>query len=595
MTGASELILFGIKAGIKLAQQGRQLYVEAAIDNELVLPMLNFDQDPTVGVADGYFNGAGRSDLNNNPVLRELYDISMHQTRPLTDAEKRRYLAFYLDCKCTADLAAGRVTGGDTGLTREALLSIVQVRQWANRQSPFPSPQQRIIGSLIEIGIDYFVDMPGAVNEKSASGRALKGFLKSIDDVDFAQEKVHILLQDLFLAAVETIGQNPDLLNADRKTEKMVQAIATGLIQDATDRIEALAGQDLDLRESVQAWSQLVLRSVLAHAGEVIFAGPDFYLEIDDPAHQALIGSVGQSLLNVILDSKEIDLTRVISREGLDTIVKAALKTLAEHPELLGTDNRGLEQILSQMAGALANSTTVLGPAIVPEVMAMVLDKSAGNLDYLWPEKFRNDPAKHLLITAATETLTLLAEAATGAGQAPLCKRQLSRLLDFVLDQVVENPAWLTAAAGTEGSILAAAIEAALSAAGNIDDGRINAKTLLNLMETTIKAVAMRRNLIDSIPLFGRRQVAVQGALELIFDTVLPATAAPEVRWTFERADILKEIVATVLYRFAETGVTEDILLRLRKVLQETSQTIAAGGRLSMAMLTAAVNELDVA
>lgn len=595
MIGTAELILFGINSGIRLAQQGRRIYVEATIERDLTLPLPNFNPDPSIGTADGYFHGAGQIYLNESPVLKELYDISMKHTRELTEEENRRYIGFFIDYKRIADIRAGNVNGDVVGLTKEALLSIVNVRQWANERSPFPSPFQRVAGTLIEIGIDYFAGIPGAVNEKSATGRALKGFLKSIDDIDFAQQKVDVLVRDLFIAAIETIGENPDLLNADKKTEKLVEVVASGIVKDAKKRIEKLGGQNLELRENVQEWAQLVLRSVLGNAGEVIYASPGFYLGIDDPANQAIVSSVGKSVLDVIIDSENIDLSKLISREGLDTIMKAALKTVSENPELLGIDHKGLKNILSQIALELVNSSKILGPDIIPEVMRLVLEKTAGNIEYIWPEKFRNDPAKHLLITASRELLNRLSKPPeAGAWQPRFSKKQMIELLNVVLDEVVQNPDWLIKAAGKESSILATAIDAALEALRNIPAERISSQTALNVMEATIRAVAMRKNLLDEIPLFGKQKKAILTVLELMFDTIMPTTVESEVLWILGRNEVFNDIISMVLSRISETGVSEDILLKIRKELNETVQVIATGKQFSMESLVTTINNISM-
>ncbi|MBU1054952.1 MAG: hypothetical protein KKC46_14155 [Proteobacteria bacterium] len=595
MTGMAELILFGIKAGIRLAQQGKRIYIETTIERDLTLPLPNFDIKPSIGTADGYFHGAGQIYVDENPDLKELYDISMKQTREMTKDEKRRYMAFYVDYQRDGNIRAGEVDGDDIGLSKEALLSIVSVRQWANRKSPFPSPFQRIAGTLIEVGIDYFANIPGAVDEKSSTGRVLKGFLKSIDNIDFAEEKVDVLIRDLFIAVIETIGDNPALLNADKKTEKLVEAVATGLIKDAKERIEKLGGQDLDKRENVQDWTQLVLRSVLANAGEVIYASPGFYLEIDDPVNQVLVGSVGKSVLDVIIDSDTVDLSKLISREGLDTIVRAALKTVSENPELIGIDHKGLTNILSQIAIELADSSRVLGPDIIPEVMRLVLEKTAGNVEFLWPDEFRNDPAKHLLITASSQLLNLLSKT-PGEGQwaLRLSKSQVVELLNAVLDEVVENPGWLIRVAGKESSTLATAIEAALAVLRNIPPGRISPETLLNVIEATITAVALRRDLIYEIPLFGKQQMAILAVLEVVIDTIMPVNAKPDVLWILGRTEIFVEIVSTVLSRISETGVSEEILLKIRKALNETVEVIAAGKQFSLEPLLITIENISM-
>jgi hypothetical protein len=88
MTGTAELVLFGIKAGIKLAQQGRQAYVEATTDRGITPPLPEFSVELSTGNADGFFYGAGRSFVERMPRVRELYEISTGTAGGMRNDEK---------------------------------------------------------------------------------------------------------------------------------------------------------------------------------------------------------------------------------------------------------------------------------------------------------------------------------------------------------------------------------------------------------------------------------------------------------------------------------------------------------------------------
>ena len=58
--GTAEVVIWGIKAGIRLAQESRQAYAEATIIRDLTLPLPNYNPEVSVGVAAGYFHGGSR-------------------------------------------------------------------------------------------------------------------------------------------------------------------------------------------------------------------------------------------------------------------------------------------------------------------------------------------------------------------------------------------------------------------------------------------------------------------------------------------------------------------------------------------------------
>ena len=63
--GATEIIMFGIQAGVRLYGQARQAYVEKTRERELVMPLPGLDHSPTVTRAFAYFKdnigAAGRA------------------------------------------------------------------------------------------------------------------------------------------------------------------------------------------------------------------------------------------------------------------------------------------------------------------------------------------------------------------------------------------------------------------------------------------------------------------------------------------------------------------------------------------------------
>ena len=131
MPVTADIVFWGIKSGIKLAQQGRQAYVEATVNRELTLPLPNYNPKVSVGTAEGYFSGTGKKHLDENARLKEIYEISIDVNRELKGEQKKEFTEFYVDFKREEEIKSGEITGDELALTKEALLSLVTVRQWA--------------------------------------------------------------------------------------------------------------------------------------------------------------------------------------------------------------------------------------------------------------------------------------------------------------------------------------------------------------------------------------------------------------------------------------------------------------------------------
>lgn len=591
MPGIEDIIILGIKAGIKISRQYRQAYVEGTLERELVLPLPNFNPNITDAAAQAYFRGGGRRHLADYPRAQELFDKA--DADQITPQERNELLIIYKEFKLADDIKSGTVTGGEIGLSGESLLAMVTIRQWS-RNSPFPSAIQRVVGSLIEIGIDYLEETPGAINDKSAPGRALKGFLKSIGQLNFAEERVDQLAKGLFIGAIETISENPDLWGADDKTEILIEAVSTGLAIDIKDRIEQIGGANLSKQEKIEDWGQLVLRSVLSNAGEVVLANPRSYLGINAPGQQALVSSVGTSILDVIIDEDAVDFSELLSREGLDRIVKSALLTFSENPGLIGTDHKGLQNVLTQIARDLSASTEVLGPDMLPDIIQLVLEKTALNADLLWPAAFRNDPEKHLLITASKELLGKLAEKPAGADTwtPRLSKSQVLDVLETVLDEVVQNPAWLVETADAGGTVLGVAVESALSALRKVPANRLNAETGKEVLISIVSAVALRKDFLDSIQVSGESKVAITAVLDTIIDATLMGEVDSKALWVLARGEVFAVVASAGLDRMAQIGISAETLEKLDTLLKQTVNDLIAGETWNVESLIESIDQL---
>jgi hypothetical protein len=584
--GTADLVIWGIKSGLKLADQSRKAYVEATINRNLILPLPNFTSSITVDTAKSYFRGGGRVHLKNNSGLEKLYKRVVDGTYDKDD--EKDLIQAYCAYKLSDDSKKGNVRELPSFSSPEALLTWISVRQWARESNPNPLPFQRVLGTLIDVGIDFFANTPGAIDEKSAPGRALKGFLSSIDGLDFSQGGVEGIVKGMFLAALETLQENGALLGADDKTEKLIQAVSKGLIEDIQTRSAEWADKDLSKQERIESWGQVVFRSMLGSVGTVVLSNPQCYLSVKEKDQQALIGSVGTCILDTILDSVEIDpqrqeildLAEIFSKETLDNLIKTTLVVISEYPTLMGVDHKGLQLILSQIARDLSGSATVLCPDILPDMMRMILEKTALNMEFLWPEKYRKDPARHLLITASKEILFALSgPGPVGIRWTPtLSKSQILDITQVVLDEVVQNPSWLVKAAGKESSFLGQAVEVTLASLRRAPADSISAETIKEVIKAVVKAVAFRQNLLGSVVIKNEEKVAVAAILDTLMDTMLADEVDPKVRWTLARGEIFSRASTVALMRMAEIGASESNIKKLRAMLDHAGETLKGEG-----------------
>ncbi len=573
-----ELIIFAIRAGLKLGQQARTAYTEATINRELELPLPNFNPKPEIGAADTYFSSSGKGHLDKIPRLKKLYEKSL-KGEALMAEEKEEYLDYYREFKREDDIRSGLVKGDELGLTPEALISIVKVRQWARGKSPFPSAYQRMLGTLIEVGIEYFSKNGDLLDVRSAKGRALKGFLNSIDDLDFASGDIDFLARELFVAAIEAVEENPALLGADEASEKLVEAIARGLVKDVKKHVAGLGGVDLARKDQIYDWAQVILRSVIASSGDVVLQNPRMYLGLDEAGEVALVTSVGRSVLDLLVENETLNFRNFFTRKSIDKIVEAALHVLTEYPSLAGIDNKGLEKIFSQVVTELADSLHSLGfEDILPELICLILEKTAENAALVWPDGF-NDPAKHLLIVGVKEFLEQFAKSIEddNGWKINFTRQQLIEVLEVVLDKLVRNPQWLIEIADSKDRCLGIVVGSVINALKEVPLNRVTPSTVRSILEEVIITVARRKDFLAELEIDGRTASALEMILDTVVNSVLSDKVPPDARWALAREGVFELIVELALERLEREGISEKSIVELRKILDKAVKRISSG------------------
>jgi hypothetical protein len=258
-------------------------------------------------------------------------------------------------------------------------------------------------------------------------------------------------------------------------------------------------------------------------------------------------------------------------------------------------DHQGLRKLLCQIARDLAQSSLLLNPDIMPEMMRLILERTASHADLLWPDEFQQ-PDNHLLITGSRELLNQLAKSpAPGDTWKPkLTKSQILAVAETVLDEVVQNPEWLVKTADSENVILAEVVEAVMATLRKAPASRLSAETGMEVLKSAIKAVALRKDLADKITLDGVQKQAIAATIETLIDICLTDGVEPQARWTLARGEVFSLIAATALMRLAETGISEANLNKVKGFIGETADDLASGRPWELQRLLENINSLAI-
>ncbi|MEM8586121.1 MAG: hypothetical protein AAGF87_17745 [Bacteroidota bacterium] len=410
------------------------------------------------------------------------------------------YLDYYRHFRRTQIAAETGRLRPDQVNTQE-LAALFSIRQWNEGSDPNFSPIRKIASTLVEIGIDYFNQVPGALNRQSSLGQALEHFLNAFDRIPFAdKQKLHrhaeLIVPELFIAAAEAISSLSDELTSDPKIQDFIQAAGQGIAQDLVLQIEQMSTGDIAARREAVVWGKILLRSAVSNAGYYIVDGPVRLFDLN-AGGQALIQQTGGVLLEAILEKPNgIDLGAGLSRAVLDRLMQTAFGVIAQHPSLLARDI-GLKQVVEGVSGALAQTSFQDRPDYLPEIARLILEHTAINLEFVL--QANGSSSQQILVETARQTLFILSETNDGRWQPQLGKDQLLRIIEYTISLTAENPNWLLAEFQND-SLIYSAIRIILEVIREMpEEERFSSETIVILIETVLDGLVGHESILGLV------------------------------------------------------------------------------------------------
>ena len=535
-TLAADAVLFAINSAIKLSRNVQRAYAQSLQGRILVLPLPDFDASIDLATIIAYFEWSPEL-LEDFDDLRRLHEQAMRELQLPTEA-LQRYRQYYLGFK---QVGEGKVLE----LQSQDLWNLFRVRQWQEGYLERDSALKLVMGSLVEIGIDYFLEVPGALNQHSSKGRILRHFLSAFDDVQFAEgqplyEQFNaIMLPRLFAAAAETVGELAPEVSEDEKVQLFVRTTTRHIAEDLYERSVAL---NFEEQENLINWGQLLLRSSIRHAGEFVAANPELLFNTNYPTSRIIERSTGV-LLRAVLnnDPGRVSLRNTVSAATLDELVQVTLEVVAAHPRLITGEQR-LEDLVAQTATAL-QIIDLQQPGLLPEVLRIIMAQSARHLPVLWPATAGT--AEHLLVSALRQVLTVIANNAEASGWATvLTKSDWQSLLEFLLAEVVANPAWINEEVRGR-PVLAEVVDVAFRVLRHLPEGeRLSPEVLHYIIRLSLRAALTSDAVLNTLPWSTeeREIIILEQALQLVFIVVYDKKTPK-----LSRLELLEELLEYVL------------------------------------------------
>ncbi len=439
---SAQAILFAINSALRLGRSIQKAYANSLRSKTLTLPLPSFDDQPKTFNAFRFFESEGAQFVEEIEGLKYLH--RKHKNDGLERGpEEDEYLEYYRSLFFMVRQGSTNEQIKASGLNTQDVVSLLKIRQWEKQPQFATTTLQLVAGTIVEIGIDYFNQFPGALHTESTMGKALSHLLRALDTIslseegDFKKAISQKILPRLFITAAETLKDLPEEVIRDEKLRQFIEVTSQGISEDLHD----LIGPEMTLEESDEAihWGQLLLSSLIRNAGHYVFSPSSELLDLNE-GQEKLIKSTGLMMLDLLYaeDELKLDLKVLLHHEALDAILKNAFIIFAEYPELLAKDDR-IRLIVKEVSLALAESgIPIVG--IFPELLRLIFEKTALYLPLLW--KVDEEEPRHLLVQALRETLEVLSDPENGPFE--LSSRQLLNILEYLFDEVIRNPNWIT-------------------------------------------------------------------------------------------------------------------------------------------------------
>ncbi len=566
MAMTAEAIIFAINSAIRLGRNAQRAYAKSLTSKSIVLPLPKFSGTPNAFTAQSFFDDTdertgGAQYLAKMERLQDIHERFKNGVgdQVPTSEELDRYVDAYaqlstlVEQEATADFQSGL---DDRRINADELVALLSIRQYAHDKSKHTKPLQMVAGTLVEIGIDYFNRIPGALNEQSATGKALKHFLKAFDDLEFSsnaalQQQSRKIVPQLFIAAAETISDLGQEVTNDPKIQSFLQAAGKGIAEDLFHRLGQIT--DPDNQDEAVNWGRFLLRSTVANSGNYVFSAPREFFDTNSGA-SALIKATSSVLLDAILqDPDKLDIKGGLNADTLDRLLETSFSVIAEHPQLIHNRN-GFKEIVVGVSSALKDYD-FRRPDLFPELVRLVLEQTGNNLMLFRQDNGDQGPGsqdgKDLLIRAVQLILAELSKpVADGQWRPRLSKSQLLFVTEQLLEEVVSNPGWIEREVDGR-PLLAAVIRATIDGLAHIPaDQRLSAETFEWLLQLNLRTVAANELVLEKIKWSNdqEEEVVLQQALSLVFAFVFHkdrTTAGDRYELLAELLDYVMDVIVS--------------------------------------------------
>ena len=520
------LILFGIRATLKLSAAAREAYITSTRNRSLLMPPLNEipysdwrDARDFFQRHDFFYLETKKLKHYLHPDHAEIATIMsvLTSAQPPVDADitasKNALVRFHKDCVAIKYLETGKTTAEDTeqdqgwqsvrpNLAPEEVEALFKIGSWTRDRQEVDDWWPEVAETLFDLGLEFASVNPRICNPNTPSGQALSSFLNGLEQADLTALEARDVPELLFMSTLEVLSSHPDAIFEDRIGRDLLEVTAKHLSLDIQKQI----ADHPDQKETILEWGKIVFKSILGSGGQLAVSKPSVYLGIKEAKYSTAVSTIGKTVLNTAVTSDNVK--DCLSTSTLEAITEAALLVVAKHPDLISdSGNNGLQNLIADMAKDLAEMETVLCKQAAPEIMRLVLENTADNIELVWPDA-NKDPKKHLLLQTAKKTLHILSEkpADDASWKLEFYHDDATAIIEVIFAEIQQNPTWLTKGNDIVEAMIPLALKQTLLVIRSKGQNGITRKAARNVLTAAVTATLTHSELLD----IERRDESVQ-------------------------------------------------------------------------------------
>ena len=411
----SATVLFAIDAAVKLGRKLYDILIDDTAEQPLLLP---------VGELFGSISEAEAQEFFDSPQGQELLEPGA----PYHGFTKKKLVKAFKTVKRVELELAG--VGIERDPSAAAVRIVADLHAFELYKAEFKSrpPVQRVLGTVVEIGIDYVVANPLASKDDAASRQLLQAFLEALDDADFSEGNKHEIVDTLMLATLETLHTEVALISDEARTRSLLTGVTSALIMDYEKLISPAKRESR--RELVRRIGTSILRG-----GATAFTEDIALFTRDGERSTVLVRSTLEQLL-VGIEGKE----KIFTNESLELVFRSALAATGENAELF-SEKKILQELIKSTVSALKSQSgrQLFAPETVGAVLQAALEVAGENVETLFDP---DDPQEQLLATALEALAKSFSSTLAGGGgiEDLLSRNQRVELAKIIFQEVARHP-----------------------------------------------------------------------------------------------------------------------------------------------------------